>query len=352
MRIVKPGKLGILPGVQKKQVTKGEQALKQREIWDDFAVSKKKKKKEYERGDKNRMVPKNAPRRDSLFGEAPQTELEPEGPGYYREDLETLEETLKYKFQERTWLVRALTHRSALSLKDRTDYERLEFLGDAVLDLTIAHLLSDKYPEAKEGELSKMRAALVNTQALADVAKELGMSPFIRVGRSESASGGQERPSIMADVMEAVIGAIYRDSSYTVVFEVIEQIFGELLERVEPSDPKTELQEALHAAGSEPPSYLLELVEGPEHAPTFVTVVIVDGEVAGRGRGNTKKAAQQSAAAEALSKMFAIHPRIEIDSKLFLPELFLVQREKTNGTSSEQEVDVPVQQIEGPETVQ
>jgi len=355
MRVVRPGKLGILPGIQKKQQQGKSEALKTREIWDDFGASKKKKKKEYERGDKNRMIPKNAPRRDSLFGGGEAVEPELEGPGIYRDDFEVIEGTLNYIFQDKNWLVRALTHRSAISLKDRTDYERLEFLGDAVLDLTIAHLLSDKYPEAKEGELSKMRAALVNTQALADVAKELGLSPFIRVGRSESASGGQERPSIMADVMEAVIGAIYRDSDYTTIFAVVEKIFGELLEKVEPSDPKTELQEALHAGGSEPPSYLLELVEGPEHAPTFVTVVIVDGEVIGRGKGTTKKAAQQSSAAEALRKIFPIHAplTVEIDSKLFIPELFLVQREKSaSGVFVAAEVTESTGIEEATETVQ
>jgi ribonuclease-3 len=180
-----------------------------------------------------------------------------------------------------------------------------------------------------------MRAALVNTQALADVAKELGLSPFIRLGRSEYASKGNERPSIMADVMEAVIGGIYRDSNYDTVFGVVEKLFLNLLNKVEPSDPKTELQEALHGAGSEPPSYLLELVEGPEHAPLFVTVVIVDGEIAGRGKGTTKKAAQQASASEALRRMYPIHTHAlseykGINPAGFIPELLLIQKEKPN----------------------
>jgi ribonuclease-3 len=200
-------------------------------------------------------------------------------------------------------LERALTHRSALGGKDRVDYERLEFLGDAVLDLSVAHLLCDCHPDAREGELSKMRAALVNTQALAQVAQELGVGPFIRLGRGEMASGGHERPSILADVMEAIIGAMYWDAGYEATFAVINGVFGERLNKVTPSDPKTELQELLHASGSEPPEYLLELVEGPEHAPTFVTVVIVDAEVVGRGKGNTKKASQQEGAAQALKRL-------------------------------------------------
>lgn len=157
-----------------------------------------------------------------------------------------------------------------------------------------------------------MRAALVNTQALAHVAKGLELGPFIKLGRGEISSGGFERPSILADVMEAVIGAVYRDSSYDVAMELIRRIFGNSIEQVTPFDPKTELQEALHAAGSEAPQYLLELVEGPEHAPTFVTVVVVDNEIVGRGRGPTKKAAQQSAAAQALSRLSSDVPPIQL----------------------------------------
>lgn len=340
MRIIRPGKLGVMPGAVKRAPTKAENAIKPREIWDDFSSSsKKKKRKEFERGDSDRMVAKSAPSRNGLF----KSEVDPESlpKPEYRNDFEVLETTFGYQFKDRSWLERALTHRSALSLQERTDYERLEFLGDAVLDLSIAHLLSDKYPEAKEGDLSKMRAALVNTQALADVAKELGLSSFIRLGRSETASKGSERPSIMADVTEAVIGGIYRDSNYDTIFGVIERLFGNLLNQVEPSDPKTELQEALHGAGSEPPSYLLELVEGPEHAPLFVTVVMVDGEVAGRGKGNTKKAAQQASASEALKRMFPIHTQAitsyaGINPAGFIPELLLIQKEKPNQQSKTQ----------------
>jgi ribonuclease III len=246
-----------------------------------------------------------------------------------RSDYEVLEQRLEISFTDKTLLSRALTHRSALGIHERADYERLEFLGDAVLDLSVAHLLSDLHPEAREGELSKMRAALVNTQALAVIAKRLELGPFIRLGRGELSSGGAERPSILADVMEAVIGAVYRDSNYETALVMIEKIFGSALSEVTPFDPKTELQEALHAAGSEPPSYLLELVEGPEHAPTFVTVVIVDGEIAGRGRGTTKKAAQQEAAAKALERMAPDAPPPELAERqtLFLESFPLVQYE-------------------------
>jgi len=312
MRLIKPGKIASSP---KERAVKEllRQPLKNREIWDDFSPQKQTKKKEYELGTGNRMVPKSAVKGDDAVStESNATEDGRQERYQPRGDYESIEEKLGYAFKDRTLLGRALTHRSALGLKERADYERLEFLGDAVLDLSIAHLLSDLHPDAREGELSKMRAALVNTQALAHVAKGLELGPFIKLGRGEISSGGFERPSILADVMEAVIGAVYRDSSYDVAMDLIRRIFGNSIEQVTPFDPKTELQEALHAAGSEAPQYLLELVEGPEHAPTFVTVVVVDNEIVGRGRGPTKKAAQQSAAAQALLRMSSDVPKIEL----------------------------------------
>ncbi|RIL09752.1 MAG: ribonuclease III [Proteobacteria bacterium] len=177
------------------------------------------------------------------------------------------------------------------------------FLGDAVLDLAVAQLLLDNYPDAREGELSKMRAALVNTASLAEVARGLNIGPFVRLSRGEIASGGADRASILADVLEAVVGAIFREAGYETAFRTIERLFSEKLRTVTPTDPKTELQEALHAAGSESPVYLLECVEGPEHAPTFVSVVQVDGQIVGRGSGPTKKASQQAAAAQALARL-------------------------------------------------
>lgn len=304
MRVIKPGKLGV--GAKAARDTKSrkrvDSVVSAREVWDDYAPNKPSKKREYQKGPGNRMRPSPQPKQDTGVSAEPEVVVE-EPMVEPRRDLEVLEERFGITFSDKTLLSRALTHRSALGIKDRADYERLEFLGDAVLDLSVAHLLSDIHPEAREGELSKMRAALVNTQALAEIARRLELSPFIRLGRGEMSSGGAERPSILADVMEAVIGAVYRDSNYEVALEMIERIFGSALTEVTPFDPKTELQEALHGSGSEPPNYLLELVEGPEHSPTFVTVVVVDGEVAGRGKGTTKKAAQQEAAAQALTRL-------------------------------------------------
>ena len=216
------------------------------------------------------------------------------------DDLVHAEATLGYQFRNREFLQLALTHRSAQSRGVRNDYERLEFLGDAVLDLAVAHMLLENYPSAREGELSKMRAALVNTTSLAEVSRSLQMGKFIRLSRAEQVSGGAERTSILADVVEALVGAVYRDGGFEAAFRVAQQHFHDRLKSVVPCDPKTELQERLHARSESPPVYLLECVEGPEHAPIFVSVVQINGEMMGRGRGTTKKASQQEAAAEAL----------------------------------------------------
>ena len=234
--------------------------------------------------------------------------------GLTAEQFERIETALGYQFKDRSWLERALTHRSVFSKGGKNDYERLEFLGDAVLDLAVAHLLLDRHPDAREGDLSKMRAALVNTSSLADVARELKLGPLIRLSRGEMASGGADRPSILAGVFEAVMGALYREAGFDAALRCVESLLGSELTDVTPRDPKTELQEALHASGSEAPTYLLECVEGPEHAPIFISVVEVDGQIVGRGRGSTKKASQQAAAGEALER---IKPHDDID-KVFL----------------------------------
>jgi ribonuclease-3 len=242
-----------------------------------------------------------------------------------------IEQQLGYVFKDRGWLESALTHRSMQIKGDRSDYERLEFLGDAVLDLAVAHLLLDRHLEAREGDLSKMRAALVNTTSLAEIARSLKLGKFIRLSRGELASGGAERSSILADVLEAVIGALYREGGYDVARECIERLLGDQLLSVTPRDPKTELQEALHAAGSEPPVYRLECVEGPEHAPVFISVVEVDGQIVGRGRGPTKKASQQAAAEEALPHL---KPGDDIDAKFLIAEAVEGSGPLSSGDSS------------------
>jgi ribonuclease-3 len=329
MPLIKPGKINFSPK-DKRRAERGPTAnTKARLAWNDFEyLNKAVKLKEYEPAG-NRMVPrsnrnnKDANHSENQYSERDYSESDRR---HARTDYEFIEEKIGYTFKNRSDLAAALTHRSALGFKERADYERLEFLGDAVLDLAVADLLIEIHPEAREGELSKMRAALVNTQALAAIAKRFELGPFIKLGRGENSSGGQERPSILADVIEAIVGAMYRDGGFDRSIEVIRNIFGDTLKEVTPFDPKTELQELLHAAGSEPPEYLLEMVEGPEHQPTFVTVVIIDGEIAGRGKGPNKKAAQQFAAAKVIERMFNDSPApvLQEGQDFFIPEALLI----------------------------
>lgn len=222
----------------------------------------------------------------------------------HSDNLNELEELLGYNFKSLSALARALTHRSYSVINNSKDYERLEFLGDAVLDLTIAHLLIFAHPHAKEGDLSKMRAALVNTDSLANIAKSIELGKYIKLSRSELINNGRERASILADVFEAIMAAIYLESGFESALNTTKKLFNELLESVNPRDPKTELQEALHMRGKLAPIYELESVEGPQHAPLFTSTVIIDNHVVGRGTGCTKKASQQNAAEEALNKFF------------------------------------------------
>lgn len=212
-----------------------------------------------------------------------------------------LEERLGYKFKDKAKLEKALTHRSLHHKGLNDDYERSEFLGDAVLDLVIADLLLKKHSKATEGELSKLRAALVNYKTLAQIATEIHVGDYIKLSRAEKANNGAEKPSILSDVMEAILGAIYYEAGFDVVFKVIEKLFESKIANVNPSDPKTELQEMLHTVTSDIAEYKLVSVEGPEHSPLFISEVCVGNEVWGHGKGSTKKESQQIAAREAIS---------------------------------------------------
>jgi ribonuclease-3 len=208
---------------------------------------------------------------------------------------------ISYTFKDYNLIHLAMTHRSLQVDGLRMDYERLEFLGDAVLDLVVAQLLLDVHIEAKEGDLSKMRAALVNTASLAEVARELELGSFVRLSKAEVQSGGSDRDSTLADVLEALIGAIYKEAGFDSAFAVIRTIFIDRINSVQPNDPKTELQEFLHKLEIDSPRYELEKVDGPQHAPVFNSAVYVETILLGKGEGKTKKASQQTAAAEALA---------------------------------------------------
>jgi len=218
-------------------------------------------------------------------------------------DLSPIERALGYHFKNRDWLERALTHRSVQPLGVRADYERLEFLGDAVLDLAVAQLLLDAHKDSREGELSKMRAALVNTASLAAIARRMQLGPYIKLSRGEASAGGADRSGLLADVLEAILGAVYRDSGFYEAFACVKRLLGDSLQNVTPWDPKTKLQEILHSRGVTAPEYELDCISGPEHSPLFISIVKVHGQPLGKGSGTSKKASQQAAAAEALEKL-------------------------------------------------
>jgi ribonuclease III len=181
----------------------------------------------------------------------------------------------------------------------------LEFLGDAVLDLAVSDLLMRRYPARSEGDLSKMRAALVNTTVLAEKAALLGLGPLLRLGKGEERSGGRTKPSILAGAFEALLGAVYQDGGFEAARRLVERYFADDVEEKElgRQDYKTRLQEISQMLFHAPPSYRIVDESGPDHDKHFVTEITVGGKVLGKGEGKTKKQAEQQAAKKALSEL-------------------------------------------------
>jgi ribonuclease III len=201
----------------------------------------------------------------------------------------------------------ALTHKSYCNehRADLTvDNERLEFLGDAVVDLVVSHRLMEKFPGADEGELSKLRALIVNEDALARVARELRVGELLRMGRGEELTGGRDKSSVLADALEAVIAAVYLTQGLSGAMAVVDRHFADALSGVAEGrsgdDYKTRLQELIQSQGRAAPRYRVVAEEGPDHAKTFEIEVSVGGEVLGRATGRSKKEAEQAAARKAL----------------------------------------------------
>ncbi len=218
-----------------------------------------------------------------------------------------LAERLGHRFLDASLLETALTHPSAAFERDGSrGNERLEFLGDAVLDLVTARLLFLAHPDWREGELTRARAALVNTDSLAARARELSLGRYVQLGRTELQSGGADKDRVLANLLEAVVGALYLDAGIDAVFAFVERAFaGPLaagranLER----DPKTRFQEWAHAALRETPTYEPLGDSGEEQAEDrFSVAVAVAGERWGEGTGRTKRAAERAAAAAALER--------------------------------------------------
>ena len=214
-----------------------------------------------------------------------------------------VDERLGLAWRDRDLLALALTHRSYAFENGGLDTnERLEFLGDAVLALVITEVIYHAHPAAPEGELAKLRAAAVRTSALAAVARDLGLGPHVRLGKGEAASGGADKDSILADTLEAVIGACYIDGGFPAATELVHRLFGARLEAMAADgaalDYKTSLQELTAARFNTLPTYVLA-EEGPDHRKSFTATVKVAGDTYGSGHGRNKKEAEQAAAREA-----------------------------------------------------
>lgn len=218
--------------------------------------------------------------------------------------LKALEERIGYRFQDGGLLQQALTHSSFTNeqkINRAGNYERLEFLGDAVLELVSSEFLYREHPDLPEGELTRMRASMVCEPSLAFCARDLELGQFMRLGKGEENTGGRKRDSMISDVMEAVIGAIYLDGGMQPAREFIDRfILSDLEDKVLFYDSKSRLQELIQ--GKLKKDFHYELVEesGPEHDRTFVSEVVMEGETIGRGAGRSKKIAEQRAAYQAL----------------------------------------------------
>jgi ribonuclease-3 len=213
-------------------------------------------------------------------------------------DRQELENSIGYRFRDPALLDEALTHATAARGKARANYQRLEFLGDRVLGLGIAEMLFEAFPGAKEGELSKRLSDLVRRETCADVAREWGLAAYIRLGVGEASSGGSERLPILADVCEALIGAVFLDGGFAAARSLLRSAFEHRMRaRNQPSqDPKTALQEWAQARGLPTPVYKTQERSGPDHAPRFTISVEVDGFPAISADAGSKRAAEQGAA--------------------------------------------------------
>ncbi len=220
-----------------------------------------------------------------------------------------LEERLAYLFRDASLCETALTHKSWMNESqdpDRTDNERLEFLGDAVLALVTSDLLMRRFPELPEGDLSKARAAIVNEAGLARVADMLALGQWIFLGRGEEQAGGRQKRSLLANAFEALIGAIYLDAGFTAAFAVTERLFAPIIAEVSSAasrDFKSRLQEMAQARLQMAPSYTVLSEQGPDHAKTFEVAILIGEKEYGRAFGRSKKEAQQNAAERALAIM-------------------------------------------------
>ena len=221
-------------------------------------------------------------------------------------DLSELSKKLCYTFKKPEVLLQAFRHSSYVNEQtesDLRDNERLEFLGDAVLDLAISHVLMERFQDSKEGDLSKYRATVVNENGLYQVAQSLALGDYLTLGKGEEVTGGRKRPSILADTMEAVLGALYLDAGFEKTKEIIKRLFWPLLEEIETekavNDYKSQLQEYTQEVYKTRPEYVLVGESGPPHDKTFRVALHLQGKTMAEDEGKSKKEAEQKAAKKA-----------------------------------------------------
>ncbi len=217
-----------------------------------------------------------------------------------------IEQQLQYEFKDKNLLQEALRHSSyvnEIAEQNLRDNERLEFLGDAVLNLTVGHILMRNYPDIKEGELSRSRANLVNESQLAETARSFRLGKYLLLGKGEIQTQGREKNSILADAFEALMAAIYLDGGFDAAYRIIEKKFQPLIKQLDTSDSnydyKSRLQERVQVDHGVIPNYSITREDGPDHDKTFwVALKAIDIET--EGSGKSKKAAEQDAARKAL----------------------------------------------------
>lgn len=221
-------------------------------------------------------------------------------------DHQQLQKELDYRFTNEELLIEALRHSSFVNEQPNNqmrDNERLEFLGDAVLNLVIGNLLMVSYPHLREGELSRIRANLVNEAQLAEIARSIELGSYLLLGKGETQTGGHDKSSILANATEALIAAVYLDSGFEAAFRLIESQFSLLIDEAldvnSGLDYKSRLQEAVQSKNKTMPRYRLVEAVGPDHDKTFCISVSI-GEIQAEGNGKSKKQAEQDAARKAL----------------------------------------------------
>lgn len=224
--------------------------------------------------------------------------------------IEEFTSKLPFSFKDPSLLEMAFIHRSYLNEKGGKGLEcneRLEFLGDSVLSTVISHILVKKFPAIEEGELTRLRARLINRRALALISKDLGLGGLLLLGKGERRSGGMENPAILADTFEALIAAVYLDRGFKTTYSFVEELFSPIIETYASKpghfDYKPQLQELTQRLHKKTPAYRVVKEEGPAHKRVFYVEAIVAGKVMGKGRAMKKKDAEQLAACEALEKL-------------------------------------------------